>query len=216
MATSFDEIYSLNSSITRDSQLQGKPDNIYYFLLAQRLQFAIGAFAEYSYIDILDTVDFTQEIYVFESDELTTEYLLSPAPPTDCEFYVEIDGVKLLSTEYSFNSLTNIMTLPNGGNIYIGAYVIGQFNNTLTIKEKVILADAMTEWFVESHVNDSMGLEQIMYAGVEMSAQSQHNKINLDIEKFRNSKSYKDMIMYTYSKNMPKTINLAKRSGIDG
>ena len=62
MATSFDEIYSLNSSIKNNSDIQGKPDNIYYFLLNQQLMFAVGVFCEYSYIDLLDMNEFKQEI----------------------------------------------------------------------------------------------------------------------------------------------------------
>ena len=135
-----------------------------------------------------------------------------PSPPENAEFYIEIDGVKV--ENYTFDSIADVLTLPNGGEIYVGAYVIGEFNNTLTLKEKVILADAMNEWFIESKVNDPTALEQIMYAGVEMSSQAQHNKVNLDIEKFRNSKSFKNMILYTYSKNMPSSINLAKRAGV--
>ena len=212
MATSFDEIYSLNSSIKNNSDIQGKPDNIYYFLLNQQLMFAVGVFCEYSYIDLLDMNEFKQEIYQFDTEPSVTEYTLVPSPPENAEFYIEIDGVKV--ENYTFDSIADVLTLPNGGEIYVGAYVIGEFNNTLTLKEKVILADAMNEWFIESKVNDPTALEQIMYAGVEMSSQAQHNKVNLDIEKFRNSKSFKNMILYTYSKNMPSSINLAKRAGV--
>lgn len=212
MATSFDEIYSLNSSIKNNSDIQGKPDNIYYFLLNQHLMFAVGVFCEYSYINLLDMNEFKQEIYQFNTTVDTTEYVLFPPPPENAEFYIEIYGIREL--DYSFNSNTNVLTLPKGGEVYVGAYVIGEFNNTLTLKEKVILADAMNEWFIESKVNDPTALEQIMYAGVDMSSQAQHNKVNLDIEKFRNSKSFKNMILYTYSKNMPSSINLAKRAEV--
>jgi len=212
MATSFDEIYSLNSSIKNNSDIQGKPDNIYYFLLNQQLMFAVGVFCEYSYIDLLDMNEFKQEIYQFDTEPSVTQYTLTPPPPENAEFYIEIYGVR--ETNYSFDPNTNILILPNGGEIYVGAYVIGEFNNTLTLKEKVILADAMNEWFIESKVNDPTALEQIMYAGVEMSSQAQHNKVNLDIEKFRNSKSFRNMILYTYSKNMPTSIRLAKKAGV--
>ena len=211
--TNFDEIYMLNGSIQKENY-SGTPDNIYYFMMSNYLTFAIGVFCEYSYIDIADYVPFEQEIYTFSTLSTETEITLVPAPPIDSELYISIDGVSLDDSEYSYDEATQTIILANGGGeVYVGAYIVGQFNNTITIKEKIILADAMSEWFTEGTVNDSSNLTQVMYAGVEFSSQANHTKANLDVEKFRNGKSFKNMLMYTYTKNMPDTINLAKRAG---
>jgi len=213
--TSFEEIYTLNGGIQKEDY-GDKPDNIYYFIMSNYLTFAIGAFCEYSYIDILDITPFEQKIYTFSTSDLETEFNLLPKPPIDSNFYVSVDNVKLKSSEFSYNSLSGDLTIPSGGGeVYIGAYVIGTFNNTLGIREKTILADAITEWFVEGSVNDRSQLQQIMYSGVEFYSQANHSTANLNLEKYRNSKSFKNMIMYTYSKNMPNTIKLGKRAGVE-
>lgn len=214
MATTFEEIYTLNGAIMDLSEQINKPDNLYYFILFQYLAFGISEFSNYCYKDLNDFAPFQQEIYTIESDGIETEFVLSPAPPTDCDFYVSVDGVVLTEEQYSYDDLTDTLTLTvTGESIYIGAYVIGTFNIDLNLKEKTILADAMTITFVEKYTNSPKQLEQLMYAGVELFSQSQHNKVNLMIEEFRKSKVFKDMIFYTYGKDMPSTVNLAKRAG---
>ena len=209
--TSFEEIYLLNGSIQKEDN-SNKPDNIYYFEMSNYLMFATGVFCEYSYIDITDYVPFSQNIYTFSTPLSQTEFTLDPEAPTDALFYVSVGGNELEDSEYSYNATSHVLTIPSGGGeVYVGAYIIGQFNNTLGIKEKIILADAMTEWFAEGHVNVDDQQTQIMFSGVEFHSQANNTKANLDVEKFRNGKSFRAMLLYTYSKNMPSTVNLAKR-----
>jgi len=211
--TNFDEIYMLNGSIQKENY-SGTPDNIYYFMMSNYLMFATGIFCEYSYIDITEYTPFSQNIYTFSTSQDVTEFSLVPTPTDNAIFYVSVDGITLSSDEYSYDDVLNILTIPTGGGeVYVGAYIVGEYTNDLTIKEKIILADAMTEWFVEGNVNNSSQLEQTMFAGVELHSQANHSKANLDVEKFRNGKSFKNMLMYTYTKNMPDSINLAKKAG---
>lgn len=214
MATLFDDVYTLNGAIQNDSRLTDKPTNIYYFILYQYLAFAIGEFSQYCYKDLLDTTPFQQSINTYESDGIATSFVLTNTPPINSVFYISIDGVELEKTEYSYDSITNTVTTNFGGtDIYISAYVVGEFNDSLNLREKTILADAMTFAFVANFTNDDTQLEQLMYSGVDMFSQSQHNKVNINIEEFRRSNSFRQMIYYSYGRDMPNTINLAKRAG---
>jgi len=210
----FDDIYTLNGLIMKDLKLQNKSDNIYYFMLYQYLSFAISEFSQYCYKDLLDIVPFQQTIDTYESDGVETNFILEDTPPLDYLFYVSVDNVKLNSNEFSYDSLTNSVTTTYGGtNIYISSYVIGYFNEDINLREKTILSEAMTSVFVASFVNDGGQLAQIMYSGVDMFSQSQHNKVNINIEDFRRSNSFRQMIYYSYGRDMPSTVKLAKRAG---
>jgi len=214
MATSFDVIYTLNGAIETDSRLQDKPENIYYFILYQYLYFSLAEFSNYCYKDLLDIVPFQQTIDSFESDGIETNFVLESTPLTGGVFYVSIDGTQLDDSEFSYDSGTNSVTTDFGGsNIYISTYIIGQFNSDLNAREIMILAEAMTFVFTESFVNDDKQLDQVMYSGVDFFSQSQHNKVNLNIEKARRDVSFKNMIYYTYGRDMPSTIQLAKKAG---
>lgn len=214
MATQFDEIYTLNGAIAQDSRLSGKPDNIYYFILYQYLYFAMAEFSEYYYGDIFDTVPFEQTIDTYDSDGIETNFVLTSTPSIGSIFYVSIDNAVLDNTEYSYDSGTNSVTTTFGGtDIYIGTYIIGQFNETLNGRAKTILAEAMTFVFVENFVNDDKQLEQVMYSGVSFFSQSQHNKVNINVEQARRDVSFKNMIYYSYGRDMPSTVRLARKAG---
>jgi len=213
MNTTFDEIYSLNGALMDMSEQMNKPDNIYYFILFQYLYFAISEFSQHCYKDLSNHTPFSQNIYTFEDDGIETQFVLSPTPEIDSQFYVNVDGVKLKEDEYSYDDITNTLTLSvTGNNIYVGTYIVGTFNIELNMREKTILADAMTPTFVEKYINTPKQLEQLMYEGVEMFSQSQHNKVSISIEEFRRSKCFRDMIYYSYGRDMPSTVSLAKKS----
>jgi hypothetical protein len=210
--TSFDSIYKSNNAISKNRELLNKPDNIYYFLLFNYLEFAISVFSEYSYVDLSYT-PFDQEIYVYSYDVATDSIVLETTPPTDCKFYIKADGLVLGESEYTYDDLTNTITFTaEASEFYIGAYIIGEFLEDIPLRERMILANAMTEWFVEGKVNDDSQLEQVMYSdGIQFSSQASHNKANLDIEKFRHSKSFSEMIIYSYGRSMPKDLKMAVR-----
>jgi len=213
--TSFDEIYTVNGAIMKELRATNKPDNLYYFILYQYLRFATAVFSQYSYTDLDDKVNFEQFIDTFESDGIETNFALDFTPIAGGDFYVGIDNVKLDESEYSYDEATNSITTDFGGDyVYVSSYEVGQFNNTLNEREIIILADAMTEWFVESFTNDPKQLEQLMYSGVKMFSQSQQNKVNISIEEYRNSKSFKSMIYYSYGVDMPSTVQLSSKGGV--
>ena len=213
--TSFDEIYIQNGLIMEELRGQSKPDNLYYFILYQHLKFAIGEFSQFCYKDLLDITPFIQTIDTYDSDGVETNFILESTPPQDAIFYVGVDGVKLSDSEFSYDELTNsITTSISGSSIYISGYIIGNFNVDLNLREIAILAEAMTETYLESFVNSPKQLEQVMYSGVDMFSQSQHNKVNVEAEKFRRSVSFKNMTYYSYGKDTPDTIILAKKAGV--
>jgi len=212
--TSFDEVYKSNGSLRRSRDLANKPDNIYYFLLSEYLKSAISVFSEFCYEDILDITKFEQVIDIYSHTTPETVFVLSETPPVNATFYVKADEIVLDESEYSYDSPSQTVTIPNGAyEVYIGAYIIGHFNNNITFNAIMIMADAMNEWYVESYVNDDTQMEQLMFSGVENHSQANHNKVNLQIEDFRRSKSFKRMMMYSYGKAVPNSIKLAKKAG---
>lgn len=215
VATSFDEIYGVNGSIMEDLRTTNKPDNIYYFVLYNYLYLATAEFSQYCYKDLLDISPFQQTIDTFETDGLTFDFELSETPPTDCIFYVSVDGEKLEDDQFTYDELTNtITTTVSGDYVYIGAYVIGQFNVDLNQREISILASAMNTFFIMSNVDTSRNLDQVMYEGVRMFSQAQHNKATLDIEKFRKSDSFRAMVYYSYGRDGVGKWNIAKKAGV--
>lgn len=209
MATSFDEIYCLNSVIMTDSKTSNLPTNLYYFILNKYLSFSIGQFRKKCYKDLDDRTDFDQEIYTLTGDGNADEFTLSPAPPTDCSFYVTIDDV--VTTAYTFNSTTNKIkftdTPSNGADIYIGAYVIGGFASDLNIEEQTILAEGMTIPFVEYNINMTKQLNQMIYGtGIGLHSQANHNKVNLEIKNEARRIFKQLMDEYTYT-NAPDNLN---------
>ena len=212
--TSFDEVYKSNGSLRRSRDLANKPDNIYYFLLSEYLKSAISVFSEFCYEDILDITKFEQVIETYSNSTPETTFVLSETPHVDAIFYIKADDVVLDESEYSYDSFSQTVTIPSGGfEVYIGAYIIGYFNNDISFNAIMIMADAMNEWYVESYVNDDTQLEQLMFSGVENHSQANHNKVNLQVEDFRSSKTFKRMMMYSYGKAVPSTVKLAKKAG---
>lgn len=212
--TSFDEVYKSNGSLRNSRDLANKSDNIYYFILSEYLKSAISIFSEYCYEDILDITQFQQVIDTYSLQTAETVFQLSEVPPTDAIFYVKADDKVLTSDEFSYDAILNQVTLVEEAfDVYISGYIIGHFNQTISFNVIMILADAMNEWYVESYVNDDSQLEQIMFAGIENHSQANHNKTNLAIEQFRNSKSFRRMMMYSYGKAVPSTVKLAKKAG---
>lgn len=204
MATLFDDVYCLNGAIMTDSKISNLPTNLYYFTLSKYLAFSIGQFRKKCYKDLDDRTDFEQEIYEFTGDGTEDEFTLSPAPPTDCSFYITVNDV--VTTAYTFDSLTNKITFTtppaSSADIYIGAYVIGSFADDLNVEEKAILAEGMTIPFVEYNINMTKQLNQMIYGtGVGLHSQANHNKVNLEIknEARRIFKQLMDEYTYTNS-----------------
>jgi hypothetical protein len=166
------------------------------------LAFSIGSFRKKCYKDLDNRTDFEQEIYEFTGDGTEDEFTLSPAPPTDCSFYITVNDV--VTTAYTFDAVTNKLkfTTPPALNAdaYVGAYVIGSFAGDLNIEERAILAEGMTIPFVEYNINMTKQLNQMIYGNsVGLHSQANHNKVNLEIKNEARRTFKQSMDEYTYT-----------------
>ena len=204
MATSYEEIYCLNKAIMENTKINSAPLDVRYFVLYKYLEFGIALFRNKCFKDLDDRTEFEQEVYEFTGDGINDTFPLTPAPPTGSSFYVTIDMVEVPDTEYTITTSPDEIkfnTIPADGAVgRIGAYVIGEFNQTLNVSEKTILAEAMTPAYTESKINLDKALNQLLYGkGVNFHSQANHNKVNLDI-KNSNYAQVKGLInKYTYT-----------------
>lgn len=202
MATSFDTIYGLNSSIMTDSRTQNLATNLYYYNLFQYISYAIAAFRGYCYKDLDLRTDFSQEIYTFTGDGVSGDFTLSPDPPSGVSLYVAVDDVE--TTSYTYNSTTKIVSItpvPSlSSEVYVGAYIIGTFTETLNIDEQRILSEGMTIPFIESNINMTKQLNQMIYGTpVGLHSQANHNKTNLQIKETAYNRLERMIIDYTFT-----------------
>jgi len=201
IATTFSDIYDLNEAITNDDNLNSLPNNLYYFTAYQYLLFAIAEFVDVCNVDIENHTAFTQETYNFTGDGSTIQYTLSPTPPALCELYVSINDVE--TTNYTFDSVLNTITFSStpvlNDDIYIGAYIEGSFLVDLTINEKRILSEAMTIPYIESKINRSVQLDQMVYgANLGIHSQANHNKVLSQEKQDKYLKIHQMIVRYSF------------------
>jgi hypothetical protein len=202
VSTNYEDIFEQFYLIIDDRRFIDSltPDEL-TITLSKYLDRARGMFGDYCYKDLNNYIPTKREYYEFVSDGITIEYTLFPAPPLSSEFYVSINDIE--TNGYSFDVDTNVLALsatPNLNNsIYIGAYKLGEFNNTLNIQEITLLARAMTIPWLEFMLQKKKHLDQIVY-GKDMSVYSQanHTQANKEtLEKIRKD-LLQDMFYYTY------------------
>lgn len=183
--TNYTEIYCLNDVIKNDNRLINKPQNQIYALFSVYLDYAISYFMYDCYVDLNDRILFSQEQYYFNSDGIDKDYLLSPVPPTSCEFYVGYratdEDIFTQTYDFVFDSLTNIITIndniPSGYEVYISGYIIGKFNQTLNLLEKAILSNGMLVPWDQEQLNKNSLLNQMVYGGTtKIYSQGNHIK----------------------------------------
>lgn len=187
MATSFDEIYCLNSVIKNDPRLVNKPSYEVELINWKYLQFAISKFMYDCKKDIATNIPFSSTEYTFVGDGENSIFTLSPIPTFDItpNFSILIQktcGKPYQSiTDYIWSSENNTITLLDvpikGSKIKIYAYQEGQFNVDLDIDEKIILADAMNIPYFEEAAAARKVLDFSLYGGsVKMHSQAEHQK----------------------------------------
>lgn len=192
MATSFIDIYSFNSIIKSDNRINIQPLNLIYQLYYKYLCFAISYFADDCYKNLNDIIEFQQQEYEFTGDGVNNKFVLDTKPPTNCDFYISVNSS--IDYTYSYNSTTLEMTISptpaSSTDIYIAGYIIGKFNNTLNIKEKIILAKAMNiPWLEEKRNKEELLRQSILTNDYKRSSQAEHiHQLNLSIEQ-----SWKDV-----------------------
>lgn len=183
MSTSFEDIYCLNTTIMNDSRLKNLTTDRYYQILSYYLSFATAQFIDWCNEDLTDVTSYSRNEYLFEGDGITTDYVLSPAPQTDANFYVGIAGAETTNYTYTEGTFTLSfdMAPPKGNDIYVVTYVVGSFEADLNLKEKTILAEGMVIPLIEYQKNRTKALDQIAYTkDFNSFSQANHNKVVLD------------------------------------
>ena len=212
MATPFTDIYCQNEVIKEDSKIRYLTENQKYALYYSYLKYSISFFQYDSYPDITDNIPFSQKEYYYISDGIDQSFLLSPAPPTDCVFYVGYKNADDLSYtqvfDYTFSDITNILTvnsptIPNEDIVYIGGYIIGQFNEDLDLPEINILSEGMLVPWEQYYINRNSLLNQMVYAGsTKLYSQANHIGKVLDVSKSQYYGMLKGLISeYSYKAN---------------
>lgn len=186
MGTQFTEIYQRNELLKNDNRLQGKTTNNIYNLYFQYLEFAIGFFQADCYKDLTQYTEFQQQEYYYTTNGTDNIFNLSPAPPSLCLFYVgksaNNDGnyTEITSNNYTYDSVAQTITISGGvlaanQTVYISGYIIGEFEETLSLIEKMILSEAMLIPWDQEQLHKNSLLNQIVYGGSQnMYAQSAH------------------------------------------
>lgn len=210
MATSFEEIYCLNTVIKIDQRLVDKPSYILYDLYWKYLQLAIPFFQYDCRKDLLDLVPFSLTEYSFTGDGEENMFQLDPAPENieNINFYItlQIDCGKPAREvlDYQWDSENNIITLKNttpapGETIKIVTYNIGQFNSDLNYDEKAILARAMNIPYYEEQMTNSKILNFATYGGsIKMHSQAEQLKTLTSAYQMTKRELEGDISHYTY------------------
>lgn len=217
MATLFIDIYKENEIIRNDNRLKFKPTNKIYELYYLYLKSGIALFSRCCYKNLANNIPFSQTEYLFKSNGIDNEYLLeSPnIPPENCNFYVgyttdiNTSYVEINENEYSYNKTTHILTINSTDKIiiendyiYVSAYIIGQFNDTLDYDEVNILVNAMNIPFLQEQENRNSLLNQIVYGGGQ-KIYSQGEHINSVHKVLKDQKDSVNVMIkeYTYCAN---------------
>lgn len=209
MATSFDEIYCLNSVIKNDTRLIEKPDYEIYALYWKYLQLSIPQFEYDCLKNLNDYIPFSLTKYSFIGNGVDNIFELTPAPILTLtpDFYISKQitcGVKAVEeTEYVWDSENNTITLTKdipeiGSTIEIYLYEIGQFNEDLNLDEKRILANAMLIPYLQEQKDQRKLVNFAVYGGsIKMHSQAEHLKV-LN-ETLQNQNEYVEGLINTYS-----------------
>lgn len=188
MATSFEEIYCLNTVIKIDQRLNNKPSYMLYDLYWKYLQLAIPFFQYDCRKDLLDLVPFSLTEYSFIGDGENNIFKLDPVPTStdSLSFYIsgQIDCGQTATqiTNYEWDKENNTITLTDstpaiGETVSIVAYEVGYFNADLNYDEKAILARGMNIPYYEEQMTNSKILNFATYGGsVKMHSQAEQLK----------------------------------------
>lgn len=178
MATKFDDIYKLYLQNNNDLDMKKYTTDYSYNILWTYLSYSISLFGDYCYKNINDDyIPFQRIPYEFVSDGIINSFILNPSPPLGCDFYVSVDSNETM--DYSFNIVTNQITINSliaYQSIYVGAYIIGEFNNTLNVQEQNILASGMSIPFKKNKLNSTLLLNMLVHSK-DFNSPSQANHI---------------------------------------
>lgn len=210
MATSFEDIYCLNSVIKIDQRLANKPSYALYDLYWKYLQLAIPYFQYDCRKNLLDLVPFSLTEYSFTGDGESNIFKLDPAPTVtdNLSFYIstQIDCGKpeVQINNYQWDDINNTIILTDitpaiGETINIITYDVGHFNADLNYDEKAILARAMNIPYYEEQMTNSKILNFATYGGsIKMHSQAEQLKTLTSAYQMTKRELEGDVNRYTY------------------
>ena len=189
MATSFKEIYCLNSVIKSDNRLLDKPDYEIYSLYWKYLQLSIPYLGYDCLKNLNDYIPFSLTKYSFIGNGEDNIFQLSPTPELSMspDFYISkvitCGTTPIQEIDYTWDSINSTITLTSdtpeiGATIDIYMYEIGQFNEDLSLDEKRILANAMNIPYLKEQIDQRKLLNFAVYGGsIKMHSQAEHLKV---------------------------------------
>ena len=228
MATSFSEIYCLNKTIKKDSKYNKASDYMINFVMFNYLKMGLGFLYTMvsndssSFIDKLkDLTEPTEIEYNFISDGTSTQYQLTPPPPTDFNIYAGVlgeDGIYTEVTNYTVDTVNYKVDFDEpfllDKQIKIVAYTIGQFNQDLDYDLRMICAEAMNIPFLEENQNNRDILQQLVYSNSwRIFSQNDHLRgVNFVV---RDQRDYVDTLIvnYSFSNTKERMLGLIGKSG---
>ena len=207
MATSYLDIYFMNSLIKEDCRLVNNPSNTIYKIYYGYLQYAISYFIHDCYKDLTDRVPFSQQEYTYYANGKDNIFQLTKLPEDGSQFYVGTvsDSGYTKIQNYTYDASSGDITI-NGDilaantEVYIASYVIGQFNVDLNDREINILAEGMSLPYIHEMNTKNSLLTQIVYNGSsKIYSQAQHIAAvtNLSEDQYWN-RIYRLIADYTY------------------
>lgn len=149
-----------------------------------------------------DVVEFQRQTYNFQATGTSVTQVLSPDPPSNAIFFVSVNNIE--TTDFTFNSGTNEITINNMPNqtndIYVGAYVNGQFNQTLNLTEIGIFVTLMGLVYLKDKIKKDTLLRHQLEGADYRHSGTQGNHIRAlqatYNDKYRRMKQ--EIIMYAY------------------
>jgi hypothetical protein len=173
------------------------------------------------YQDIKNHTPFSQQEYLFKTDGIDNEFVLSTTPPEDCVFYVgytsdlSVAYVEITDFTYDLNSntITINIDLPENNYVYISGYVIGSFNVDLEADEQDILSESMLIPYQKEQQNRN-SLMTYMVTGAQQKANSQaeHIKQLNNVVSYQENKVEEMIIKYSFRANPENLSRLGVRT----
>lgn len=146
-------------------------------------------------------IEFQRQTYSLTFTGTSNTFTLSPAPPTSSEFYVSVNGIQTTNFTFTSPDQLEVTNMPDQENdIYVGAYVNGQFNQTLNLTEKGLFVDLMGLYYLK----DKIKKETLIVHAVEgrdyshSGTQGNHIRALKDQFEFTTKEVEQDIIMYAY------------------
>ena len=147
-----------------------------------------------------DVIEFQRVTYNYSTTNATFTQVLNPTPPTNSEFYVEVNGTQTVNFTYDPLTYTIVVNgLIGTSSIYISAYANGQFNQTVNLTEKGLFVRLMGVLYLRDKIKTDKLLCQSVYGkDWNMYSQANHLREIQAINEKEYDTIYKDMMLYTF------------------